>query len=360
MKTVINTLYSLIIFIGIISCNSTNDIKKISPIQEGTLETIAELDISPGNVAVSKEGRIFMSIHPLRSGHLQLVEIMENNQYIPFPNEAYQSTPDHKSETTFDTPLGIIFDNHNRLWIVDAGLNLGKPKIYAFDINTKEELYQFNIPSDVITKDSFVQDLAIDEINGWIYLADFGDPGIISLNLKDGKFRKFTDYTSMNSEDINMVIDGQIQFFMGVPARVAINPITLSEDRETLFYGPMNGQTWYKVPTTLFRENQPDELIKSHIKVEGPKPISDGAATSTNNKHYFTNLQNGSIDVLDQNGILKTLVKDSKIVWADNIRFGDKNWLYIAVNQLHKSPAFTGGNDESVLPYYILRVWVDK
>jgi hypothetical protein len=36
---------------------------------------------------------------------------------------------------------------------------------------------------------------------------------------------------------------------------------------------------------------------------------------------------------------------------------GDSSWLYISVNQLYKTPAFTGGRDEGKPPYRIMRVW---
>jgi hypothetical protein len=35
-----------------------------------------------------------------------------------------------------------------------------------------------------------------------------------------------------------------------------------------------------------------------------------------------------------------------------------QGWLYIAVNQLHKAPPFTGGKDEGKPPYSIYKVWV--
>ena len=131
--------------------------------------------------------------------------------------------------------------------------------------------------------------------------------------------------------------------------------LRFSEDRNTLFYGAMSGRSWFSVSAKGLRENNADEAIKAGIEKVGPKPISDGVATSSNGEHYFTNLENGSIDVLF-NDQLKTLVKDPKIDWPDNVRIGPDNWLYIAINQLHKAPAFTGGEDEATPPYYILRV----
>lgn len=324
-------------------------------VAKGTLEVVAALDINPGNVAVSQKGRVFASVHPLRANNWQLIEITGKESYEAFPDTTIQSAAKAKSDEKLDTPLGVLVDNQDRLWVIDAGLNLGKTRLFAFDITTRKEIMRFDIPAKLAPKNSFVQDLAIDEKNGFVYLADFGNPGIIVVDIKQKEFRKFTHQPSMQSEDIDMVIDGKKQLFNGAPARIGINPITLSTDRETLYYGAMNGTKWYKVKASLLRENKSEAEIAANVKIEGPKPISDGVATDASGNHYFTNVQNGSIDVLSQ-GKLSTLVKDDKIVWPDNVRLGADDWLYIAVNQLHKSPAFTGGKDEAKLPFYILRV----
>lgn len=344
------------------SCSSTIEKKQSVEISNptlekpvGTLEVVAEMDINPGNVAVSKEGRVFSSIHPLRSKKLQLVELTSKTTYKAFPNMALQSTAETKSDDRLDTPLGIIFDKQDRLWVIDAGLNLGKTRLFAFDIQTKEELFRFDIPSAIAPKSSFAQDLAIDEKNGYVYIADFGNPGIIMVDISTGKFSKFKHAESMKAEDVDMIIDGKVQQFMGSPARIAINPITLSDDRETLFYGAMSGTKWYQVPTAALRNKISNEQIADQITILGDKPISDGIATDAAGNHYITNIQNSSIDVLSGNGELSTLKKDALLDWPDNVRI-HQDWLYIAINQLHKSPAFTGDKDLAESPFRILRL----
>lgn len=321
----------------------------------GTLEVVAEMDLSPGNVAVSKGGRVFSSVHPFRPANLQLVEVTGNNTYVPFPSEEMQSTGKTKLNEKFDTPLGILVDNRNRLWVLDVGLNIGRTRLFAYDIDTKKELLRFDIPLDVAPSTSFVQDLAIDEDNGFAYLADVRGPGIIVVDMNKNTSRMITDLPSMKSEDIDMIIDGQTVMLRGEPARVSLDPITISEDRETLYFGAMNGTKWYQMPTKNIRDGEEhDELIK-RISVVGAKPICDGADTDDNGNHYFTNLQNYSIDVLSKDGKSSTLVEDPRIDWPDSVRVqGD--WLYVAANQIHKSPTFTGGKDLQVAPHRVLRV----
>lgn len=327
--------------------------------QQPQLETVTTLDVRPGNVAVGNHGRVFSTIHPLAGPKTQLVEITGKTTYVPFPDvESQNSTgiPDNKK---FDTPLGLRVDKDNVLWIIDMGLGLGKTRLFAYDIDTKKQVFYHEFPEDIAPKGSFIQDLAVDKVNGFVYLADIANPGIVIVNLKNKSIRRFSD-ASMQSENINMVINGNVINFGGKPARVAVNPITLSADRETLYYGAMNGTTWYSVPTKHFRENDSDDVISKTIRVVGPKPISDGVATDAKGNHYFTNIQHGGIDVLTAEGELKPLLRDSKIDWADNVSIGPDGKLYIAVNQLYKTPAFTGGKDQGKPPYYILKTKIKK
>lgn len=319
------------------------------------LETVATMDIRPGNVAVSSSGRVFATIHPLGSKKMQLVEVV-NGKAVAYPNESFQKNNQTSTNSKFDTMLGLIFDKKDRLWVTDMGLELGTTRLWSFDIKTNKVIEKIALPSSIAPKGSFLQDVVIDEKNNWAYLADISNPGIIAINLKTKKARRFSGHQALLAEDKDMIIDGKVINFGGKPARVAIDPITLSADRETLFFGAMNGTSWYKVPAKLFRENKDDKTIGKAITVAGKKPLSDGATTDAAGNHYFTNLQEHAITKLAADGNLTTILKhNSLLLWPDNVYLGPDNWMYISTNQLNTTPAFTGGLDEGKPPYYIYR-----
>jgi len=332
----------------------TPEVKETPKKEVPTLEAFAEFDTRPGNVAVSKDGRVFTTMHPLGKSDIQLYEVKGKNDLVPFPNLDYQKNGAPSSDDKIDTPLGIRVDQNNVLWIIDMGQNLGKTRLFGFDINTQEEVFRLDFPEKVAPKGAFIQDLAVDEKNGWVYLADIADPGILAVNTADKTIRRFSNKV-LEAEDIDMVIGGKVVYFGGAPARVAVNPITLSQDRNTLFFGSMNGTKWYSLPATLFRDQKADAEISEAITIVGDKPISDGVATSASGAHYFTNLPDNGIDVLDASGVLKPVIRDQAIDWADNVAIGPDNALYFIVNQLHKTPAFTGGEDIGKPPFYIYR-----
>jgi hypothetical protein len=62
---------------------------------------------------------------------------------------------------------------------------------------------------------------------------------------------------------------------------------------------------------------------------------------------------------LSANGVLTPLIRDARLNWPDNVSADDNGWLYISVNQLHKSPRFSDGADIGKAPYYIYRVWAN-
>ncbi|MBB2949588.1 MULTISPECIES: L-dopachrome tautomerase-related protein [unclassified Sphingobacterium] len=319
------------------------------------LEAVAQLDVRPGDVAVSAEGRIFSTIHPLGSQQLQLVEIVDGKA-VPYPNLKMQKNGAKASDTTFDAMLGLIFDKQNRLWVVDMGLELGKTRLWAFDIQQNKVIEKITLPSRIAPKGTFAQDVTIDEKHGFAYLADIADPGIIVLNLKTKKATRFGKHFSFDAEDKDMVIDGKVVHFGGKPARVGIDPITLSDDRETLFYGAMNGTGWYSIPTKVLRGHQPGQLVFDQIIKVGDKPFSDGALTDWEGNHYFTNLQEHAITKMDKKGKLSHIIQDDdKLLWPDNVYQGPDDWMYISINQLNTAPAFTGGKDIGVAPYFIYR-----
>ncbi|WP_324027049.1 L-dopachrome tautomerase-related protein [Maribacter sp. BPC-D8] len=352
----------IVLLVTLISCNSSaskkqpQDLAKsvVSKVPVGTLDVVVEMQLSPGNLAVSNQGRLFTSIHPTRKGNVQLLEIV-GDKFIPFPNKEMQSTATTTSNEKFDTPLGIVFDNKDRLWLVDVGLNIGKTRVFAYDINTKEELYRFDVPEALAPNTGFVQDLAIDEINDFVYLADAVNTGIIVIDIKKQSFRKIVDLPSMQYEDIDMVIDNKVQHYLGNPIRISVDPITISKDRETLYYGAMNSTKWYKLPTKIIREDASDEEIIKQIALVGEKPICDGAATDDEGNHYFTNVQEYSISKLSKNGTLSTLKQHAYFDWPDNIRIY-KDWLYITSNQINKTVEFTGTEDLAIKPYRILKL----
>lgn len=340
----------ILMLVAVLAINSVSQAQEIKK----ELEVVAELPIRPANVAVSKDGRIFATIHPLGSNDLQLIEITGKKTFKPYPNKSFQSNGKSASDKTLDAPLGLAIDSNGDLIVVDMGSNLGKTRIFRFDTKKNVLINTIELSEKVAPKGSFIQDLVVDDIDGWIYLADIVDPAIIALNINTKEARRFSNHPSLLAEDKDMVVDGKLTNFNGKPARVAIDPVGLSPDRQTLFFGAMNGTAWYQVSTKLFKTNATDSEIGKSIQVAGRKPISDGALTDSDGAHYFTNVTEHAISKLDKNGNLYNIIQDQRLLWPDDVSINNE-WMYICTNQLNTTPAFTGGKDLGNAPYVIYR-----
>lgn len=331
----------------------------------GQVEIVAELDITPGNVTATRDGRIFASIHGMRRGPVQLIEVTGPNSYTPFPDAGWNAKPG-SGKDVLNTPHGVLVDARDWLWVVDHGNwmePLQAPKLVAFDIAGRKVAYRHDFDGKVAPPGQILQDLAVDSERGFAYIADCGpDPAIVVVDTGNNTSRRFSKHPSLAAEDVELVVEGKPLLFPGAdgrmgPARVGVNPITLSADGETLYFGAMNGTAWYSMPARLLRDGASDADIGAAIVRVGSKPISDGAATDAEGNHFFTNLAANGIDVLDKDGQLKPLVRDERFLWPDNAHFGPESWLYVAVNQLHRNPIFSGTTDQGKPPYLIARIW---
>jgi hypothetical protein len=353
---------------ALLAAFASADILADSATRVGQIEIVAELPITPGNITATADGRMFATVHGMRRGPAQLIEIFPgNNRWAPFPDTAWNAVPGSGPDV-LNSAHGILVDSHNRLWVTDHGnwMPDGKarqPKLVAFDIATREVVFRHDFAPDVGPVGGIMQDIAVDAERGFVYIADCGaNPAIVIVDIHRNTAWKWSDHPSLAAENVDLVVEGQRLLFPRpdgsmAPARVPVNPISLSADGETLFFGAMNGERWYGLPAALLRERADAQRIGGAVRVVGNKPVSDGISTDAAGNHFITNLRDNAIDKLGADGRLSRLVKDDRFLWPDNVRFGPHSWLYVAVNQLHRNPIFTGKPDNGQPPYLIARVW---
>lgn len=340
---------------------------------QNKLEVVSEFpDARPGNVAVSNDGRVFVTMSALGSSKYMVKEILPDGSTKPFPDKEWIVKPEGKSFKGINKTIGIQTDDNNTLWVLDMGdpKNTPKqaPKLMGWDIATQKLVRVFPIPEAIADSKSFLQDFIIDEKHNVAVLADMTDalnppfnPAFVVINLETGHMRRVLEnHESLMPIDESVVINGRpISHKRAdgstIQPRYPLNPISNDSENNFIYYGAMGGKKVYRIPASVMAdEGLTDKEMSEFVSFYAEKPKSDGFKVGPNGEVYVTDVEGSAITVSTPKGC-KTLVSDKKLLSFPDGLAVHKDYLYIVVNQLHNLPVLNEGKDTSKPPYYVLR-----
>lgn len=296
------------------------------------LEIVAELPLPPGNVAVSRTGRVFFNYHYLGSDG-----DAEGNTVFELVDGVAQPYPDRAFQDVFQTTLGMLIDRQNRLWIIDPAAIDGSRNtaLYAFDLATDELVFSFTFPDNDA---DFAQDVQVTADGRYVIAADTGLFGFIPPKLL---------VLDTETLDVRVVLEGHesvttqpwrirrqdgsgVSVFWGlIDWQAGVDGITISPDGQWLSYGAINHDTLYRVPLEALLDPELSETaLAARVEAVGSKPLSDGLSSDLDGNVYITDVENSTIARMTPDGELVTLVRDPRIRWADGISFGPDNTVY--------------------------------
>lgn len=322
-----------------------------------SLELFFEFDEPLGNIAVSTDNRVFFTVHPeSRPANNKVLEIV-NGVAVPFPNQSFQSTH-------FETVLGLFIDTKHQLWTIDHGNHgSGNVRILAFDLETKETIYDHTFDSEIAPLGSFFNDLQVDIENGFVYIADFNffgrNPALVVHDLNSGKSRRLLEsHSSVFPQD--WIIRSPVKEMTFVGGLVALKPgidgIVLDHKNEYVYWGAMAHDRLYKIPTSVINDfNAPHSEIEDAIITVGKKPMSDGLSIDTLGNIYITDVENQGLAIMTPEGELSTLIRDDRVTWADGCSFGGDGYLYFTDSELPNQMLKTKSAMLESAPYGIFR-----
>jgi sugar lactone lactonase YvrE len=300
----------------------------------------------PGNIAVGSNGRIFMSVHEFYGKDLRVVELLQDGKTQPYPNDEWAFSAQKRDKGGLNGVLGLNIDKNGILWLLDVSTDDSAGRLVGWDTN-KEMLHRvIYLAKPVINEQSFLNDLALDTKHNAIYIADTGIGSIIVVDLITGEARKvLSSAMQTKAEDLNMVIDNKVVMLGGKPAKLGINPITISHDFEYVYFGAMTGTSLYKIKTQALRDKTLNEAaLVDAIERYGDKPISDGITVDNQGNVYITSITDDSIGVTLPDGRYQTLIQADDLSWPDGLAVGPNNYIYATINELHRSPVLNGQN----------------
>lgn len=333
---------------------------------EVKIEVVAEFgqETPPGNVAVTPDGRIFMSLHQFYDRKYRVVEVKEDGTTTPYPSKDWALTPGTDG-IGLNSVLGLRSDGNGVLWLLDnAGPGQGA-KLVGWDTR-KNELHRIIYFDEPFTpSNAFLNDFSVDLVHDTVYIADTAgviddrkNSALLVVDLKTGQVRRVLEgHVSNLAEDVEVMPDGQALKIDNVPIRVGSDSITITPDNEWLYYGPLSGTKMYRVRTADLRNTQlTDDELGARVELFADKPVSDGLTADNAGNIYVTDVNANAIGVIDSEGNYRIIAQDEKLLsWPDGFAFGPGNEIYVTVNQLHRSPALRGDGAAATPPFYLVR-----
>lgn len=296
------------------------------------LEIVASLPEPPGNVAVSADGRVFVTIHPEAKPETLHVAELVDGKAVPYPDAAAQ-------ETLYTAPQGVRIDRQGRLWTIDHGDNgIAPARLVAVDLATGKVVHDHTFDRATAPTLSYLQDLVIAPDGATIYIADVSffrqTPGLIVYDVASRTARRVLEaHPSVEPQGYKVRVgDGYMQRLGGmITLKPGLDSIALSTDGATLYLGPMSGGDLWAVDTAALRDAAvaPDALA-ARVRKVAEKPLSDGASADDQGRIYLTDVENHGVVRITPGGARETLVNDPRIRWADGLSFGPDGWLYVS------------------------------
>lgn len=318
-----------------------------------------DTDNPPGNLAIAPDGRLFMSLHQFYGKDLRVVEVMSDGTTTPYPSVEWANSP------VGDGPglngvLGLQTDRDGILWMLDGQGDGHSGRVVGWNTNTEMLHAIYYLAQPVTSSTSFLDDLAVDREHEAIYIADVADPStaaLIVLDLNTGRARRVLQASAFTvPEDMNMVIDGKVVNWGGAPAKVGVNPITVDPANEWVYFAPMTSGSMYRVRTTdLLDETLTEAELAARVERYGDKPISDGSTVDAAGNVYITSITENAVGVIRPDGTYKTLYQQDDLSWPDGFAMGADGYVYLTVNELHRSAVLNDGVEATRGEFKIMR-----
>jgi sugar lactone lactonase YvrE len=255
--------------------------------------------------------------------------------------------------------LGAAVDSQNRVWLLDKGYVAGEDrspagaqKIVVFDLATGEELDRFPIEPELANPTtSFLNDLVIDEANGFVFISDTGlrgggptPSGIIVYNVAAREARRVLHAhpSVQNDPERPLRVNGE-EVFPGSPLMAGINGIALSPDGETLYWSLTTGDAIYRIDARPLRDPEiSDEAISA--AVEGPFRLgggSDGISFGPDGRLWVTDVSNNRVLTFDPaTERFETVAEGPEFIWPDSVAPDFQGGMVVSTN--HLNHAFAG------------------
>lgn len=365
LRALVYVLFSVVILIGTVAVildvrygggEVFPDRSGTPQLTEGALEKVADLDFPPGNIAVSKDHRVFFSFHPEGFPPYNVAELIDGTPR-PLLLADGSSPPTH-------TVLSLRIDQQNRLWLLDYGRHGSEtPQLMAIDLNTMNVVHHHTFSSDIAPLGSHLNDFQVDNSGRYIFIADASilglNPALIVYDIEAQQARRVLEgHDSVEADDFVPVVEGQKMLMFGVFAiRPGVDSIALDRQNDWLYFAPVTDLHMHRIRVAdLLNEGLTPALLAERVERFAEKTMSDGMTTDNAGNLYISDLEHSAITRLSPSGELSTLLSSERLRWPDGFSFGPDGWLYVTASALQDVIAKPDAYIKEKGPYQIFRL----
>lgn len=341
----------------------------VASAQQHKLTTYAEFtDTRPGNITVTPQGRVIITQQPLDGPALRVVEVKPDGSKVPFPNLDWADGPE-TGKVGIASTIGIKTDSQGVVWMLDMGSKTSPAQLVAWDSVGNKLHKVIAIPADVTRPISFLQDFALDETRGKIYIADMTftapasatQPAFIVVDIATGKARRVLESSAaLMPVEHDVVIKGALMGFKGEDGKPAawklgLNAIAIDPAFDNVYFGTINGDTVFRLPAAALADDaQDDAALAKQIQRYADKRPNDGFIVDGKGRVITGDVEASAIGVSTPEGYKVIAQDDLRLAWPDGFAFAPDGTLFVTANQLNAHPALNRGKDGSAKRYFIL------
>ncbi len=331
------------------------DLSTAPVLSSAELEEVLSYPEPIGNVAVSRNSRVFFTVHPeARPEGNRLLEYVEGAA-VPYPDLTSQLE-------LFDTVLGVAIDRFDRLWTIDHGNHgLRLPRLLAFDLRDGSIVVDHVFDESIAPKGSFLQDVQISQDGRTVIIADTSfwrkRPALIVFDTESRNARRVLEkHHSVSSEPFVINSEGRQMSFAGgmLSFRGGVDGIALGN--EWLYFGALSGSGLYRVRLSDLRDTSlPDKQLAARVERHSDKPLSDGFSVDVEGRVYIADVEHNSVFVVGADQSIRTLIRSENLRWPAALSFGPNGRLYVADSALSEVVFRSKDHIKAHEPYRIYR-----
>ena len=316
-------------------------------------------------VAVSKTGRLF-TCYPLWQGpHKYSVVEIVNGEARPYPNEDMNSWKEgDDGKQKWVCVQAVYIDDQDNMWVVDPACPQMKQvyqnshKLVRINLQTNavEQTWFFE---GIASDKSYINDVRVDTDKGYAYLTNSNEGGIFIVDIVSGNIRQVLQgHPSVQSDpSFKFIIEGRELMKEGKPAKMQSDGIALTPDGDWLYYKPLTDNKLYRIQTKHLRDQAlPAQELAGYVEDLGRFTTTDGMIFDVQGNLYIGDLQGSSINRIDKDHKMVTILQDERLIWPDSYAVSDDGYLYISVSQIQKQPEYNDGQNKRNSPYTIYRM----